>query len=159
MKRECIDGEWVDAARRVDRRREAEREDKATPACFKTQEFKDLAASWDKALARDGFVDIEKPEGPYTARVLAHEEQRYKHNITARTADLYTLMEQWMGQARWRTRKERQWFYGLSQGMTLAEVRREYPSVPEDCSYSSLQQRMLKEQKLMLQIWEDEDAE
>lgn len=143
--------------RRLDPAREAAREERDTPAVFRTQAFKDLSTEWDKILARDGFVDIEKPENSFAGLAELAFHQRYRANVDGRTADLYTLMEHWLSTNRWRTRRERQWFYAAMRGHNGREIHRTGLNVPEGTSAHRVSHVLRSLVDTMLEEWEAEE--
>jgi hypothetical protein len=139
---------------------EAERAHAARiPAQYKTAEFKALAKEWDKKLAADGFEDAEADQrdgknlyGPWGALYALDSARTYANNQHSLTADLFTMMSHWMDRARWRTRRERQFFYCRAQGDELRDTYDRHPARQDDMVYRSFVESQLRMQHDMLDV-------
>ncbi len=120
--------------------------------------FAELAAAWRQKLVDDGFVDIEAApgvdeNGPYADLMAINSVAIYRYNQSARTADLYTIAEEWLGRGRWVSRQERAWFYAWVRGSEVEHIFQTHPNVrPHTCSRGFREARYIVQLE-MLREW------
>ncbi len=121
--------------------------------------FAALQEEWRQKLIDDGFVDIESPpgedeNGPYGELLAIRAVTKYRYNMTARTADLFTIAEQWMDTCRWTSRRERSWFYAWVRGESVEDIFRYHPAIPSSANHRAFREARIIIQREMLKEWQ-----